>query len=85
MNISLTNELESFIQAKVQQGLYHSASEVVREGLRLLVEQDEIKKKRIEVLNLEIDKGLASLKSGNIISGDDAYKQLQERRDSYNQ
>jgi antitoxin ParD1/3/4 len=35
MNVSLTPELESFIQGKVSTGLYYSASEVVREGLRL--------------------------------------------------
>lgn len=36
MNVSLTPELEKFVQGKVESGLYHSASEVIREGLRLL-------------------------------------------------
>jgi antitoxin ParD1/3/4 len=36
MNISLTAELEQFVQFQVQSGMYHSASEVIREGLRLL-------------------------------------------------
>ena len=38
MNISLTPELEELIHQKVASGLYHSASEVIREGLRLLKE-----------------------------------------------
>jgi hypothetical protein len=36
MNVSLTPELEKLVTRKVQSGLYQSASEVVREGLRLL-------------------------------------------------
>ncbi len=85
MNVSLTPELEQFIDSKVKSGFYGSASEVIREGLRLLDEQETIKKKRIEMLNLEIDKGLSSLKSGNVISGEEAIRQLKERRASYKQ
>ena len=36
MNVSLTPELERFVQGRVESGLYNNASEVVREGLRLL-------------------------------------------------
>lgn len=85
MNVSLTPELEQFIDSKVKSGFYGSASEVIREGLRLLDEQESIKKKRLEMLNLEIDKGLSSLKSGNVVSGDEAYRQIVERRASYKQ
>jgi antitoxin ParD1/3/4 len=83
MNVSLSSELEQFIASKVASGLYGSSSEVIREGLRLLVEQDAVKKKRLEVLNLEIDKGVASLEAGRVIGGEDAYRQLVARRDSY--
>jgi putative addiction module CopG family antidote len=41
MNVSLTPELEKFVDGKVESGLYNNASEVVREGLRLLQERDE--------------------------------------------
>ena len=40
MNVSLTPELEQFVNGKVRTGRYNSASEVVREALRLL-EQHE--------------------------------------------
>jgi len=43
MNVSLTPTLERYIQAKVQSGRYSSASEVVREGLRALQEQETAK------------------------------------------
>ena len=41
MNVSLTSELEKFVSAKVDSGRYNSASEVVREALRLLEEHDQ--------------------------------------------
>ena len=40
MNVSLTPELEKFVDDKVESGLYNNASEVIREGLRLLKEND---------------------------------------------
>lgn len=40
MNVSLTPDLERFVREKVDSGLYNSASEVVREALRLLVARD---------------------------------------------
>jgi len=43
MNVSLTPELEEFIAVKVESGRYTSASEVVREALRLLEEHDRAK------------------------------------------
>jgi antitoxin ParD1/3/4 len=40
MNISLTKTLEDFVQSKVDSGMYASTSEVIRAGLRALVEQE---------------------------------------------
>ena len=45
MNVSLTPELEKFVERKVESGLYNNASEVIREGIRLLKEHDEIRTK----------------------------------------
>jgi antitoxin ParD1/3/4 len=41
MNVSLTAKLEALVNEKVRSGLYHTASEVVREALRLLKLRDE--------------------------------------------
>jgi antitoxin ParD1/3/4 len=41
VNVSLTRELERLISEKVDTGMYQTASEVVREGLRLLKDRDE--------------------------------------------
>lgn len=44
MNVSLTKELESFVSQKVKSGRYSSASEVIRESLRLLEQEDQRKR-----------------------------------------
>jgi antitoxin ParD1/3/4 len=64
MNISLTPELEAIVHEKVKTGLYHSASEVIRQALRLLQEQEQLRQIRLDDLRKEIAKGLASLERG---------------------
>ena len=41
MNVSLTQELEDLVNEKVRSGFYQTASEVVREALRLLKQRDD--------------------------------------------
>ncbi|MGC2062689.1 MAG: type II toxin-antitoxin system ParD family antitoxin [Thermodesulfovibrionales bacterium] len=60
MNISLTPQLEKLVKNKVESGLYGSASEVMREALRLLEERDRRHTLRDEELKAEIKKGLDS-------------------------
>jgi antitoxin ParD1/3/4 len=64
MNVSLTPELEEMVSQKVESGLYTSASEVIREGLRLLKEQDELKRMRQEELRREVLKGYEQAQRG---------------------
>jgi len=60
MNISLTPYLEDLVKGKVESGLYNSASEVMREALRLLEERDRLRELRFEELRREIQKGIDS-------------------------
>lgn len=60
MNISLTPHLENLVKTKVESGLYNSASEVMREALRLLEKRDQLHATRIEELRAEISRGLNS-------------------------
>ena len=64
MNVSLTPELEQFIQAKLTSGTYHSASEVIREGLRLLKERDQLQEMNLAALREEILKGVQQADQG---------------------
>lgn len=60
MNVNLTHELEEMVKQKVTSGLYNSASEVVREALRLMEEQDRIRAVKLEHLRQAIREGLDS-------------------------
>ena len=60
MNISLTPQLEKLVKSKVESGLYGSASEVMRDALRLLEERDRRQSLRVQELRAEIRKGLDS-------------------------
>lgn len=82
MNISLTPELEHFIQDKVNSGMYTSASEVIRESLRLLHTHDDIQTQRIKQLNQAIDIGLEQLSSGKKVSTHESYKRMKLKIDT---
>ena len=49
MNVSLTKELEKLVNDRVKSGMYQTASEVVREGLRLLKERDSLESLRRDI------------------------------------
>jgi antitoxin ParD1/3/4 len=58
MNVSLTPELERLVNEKVASGMYGSASEVVREALRLLNERDRARADRLAELKRNIAIGI---------------------------
>ncbi|MCX7096374.1 MAG: type II toxin-antitoxin system ParD family antitoxin [Methylococcales bacterium] len=60
MNVTLTPQLENMIKQKVSSGLYNSASEVVREALRLMEAQDRLHDVKLEQLRQDIHDGLNS-------------------------
>lgn len=70
MNVHLTPELEQMIQTKVKTGRYNSASEVMREALRLMEERDQLKILQTEEIRKKIAAGLLSLSAGNGIDGE---------------
>ena len=71
MNVSLTPQLEAMIQEKVATGLYNSASEVIREALRLLEERDRINHIRFEELRKQVKRGIKQLEHGDWQEYDD--------------
>jgi antitoxin ParD1/3/4 len=76
MNVSLTPELERRIAQKVDSGLYTTASEVVREGLRLLFAADERHESRLARLRADIQIGLDELDQGQGVPGDEVMAEL---------
>jgi antitoxin ParD1/3/4 len=81
MNVSLTTELEKFVSAKVESGRYNSASEVVREALRLrlLEEYDHARSVRLAGFNEELGRRLDTLDRGQHVSPSDARARLKRK------
>lgn len=60
MNVNLSPQLEDMVRSKVSSGLYTSASEVVREALRLMQEHDQMREAKLEELRRDVRRGLES-------------------------
>ncbi len=82
MDVSLTPELERRVAEKVDSGLYMSASEVIRESLRLLFETEEMRDRRLDRLRAEIRLGLDQLDQGEGIPGELVLAEVTERLES---
>lgn len=80
MNVSLTPELEAFVHRKVESGRYNSASEVIRESLRLLEEDDWLKERRLEEIRREVQKGVDQIRNGEYtqLNSDEELKEFFE-------
>lgn len=77
MNLHLTQELEELVQSRVKSGRYGSASEVVRDALRILADRDELMEIRKRELRKKIAQGLDSLQRGEGVDGNEMFAQLE--------
>ena len=81
MHVSLTPHLEELVRDKVKSGLYNSASEVVREALRLMDDRDRVREMRLEDLRKEIQIGVDQIERGEVTPGEEVFRQLRERNE----
>jgi antitoxin ParD1/3/4 len=79
MNVSLTPELEQLIHKKVETGLYLSASEVVREALRLLEERDRVSAVKLDALRKDIQIGIDQADRGELREGPEVFARLRKK------
>lgn len=75
MNVHLTAELKKLVEDEVASGRYASASEVVREALRLLIEE---RNWRAEVRR-KIAEGVAEAEAGYLVDGEQVFERLRKR------
>ena len=78
MNISLTPELEQYINEQVKSGKYASVSEIVGEALRLLWERDRIREARLAELKEKIREGIEASERGEVVDGEEFFAELEE-------
>jgi len=82
MNVSLTPELEQFVNNKVESGRYNSASEVVREALRLLEQHDQARAAQLAEFNQELGRRLDSLDRGEHVDPAEARARLKRKSEA---
>ena len=82
LNVSLTPELEAYIAAKVAGGTYISASEVVREGLRLLQAAEDTRAAWAAAAREHIEHGWQQAARGQLTDGPTAMRRVKARMDA---
>jgi antitoxin ParD1/3/4 len=82
MNVSLGQRWEDFVENKVKSGDYQTASEVLREGLRLLEKEQLLKQisvSSLPELEARLLKAAASLDAGKGVDGEQVFARLRQR------
>jgi antitoxin ParD1/3/4 len=82
MNVSLTPELEAFIDARVASGRYQTASEVVRAGLRLLEADEQERAAALAEVRQKIAVGLEQARRGELLDGEAVFDELNKEHGS---
>ena len=77
MDVSLSSDVEAYINEQIAAGVYPSANEAIREGVRLMKEQDALNQIRLEALRAQIAVGTAQIESGDVIEHKNAEEFLQ--------
>jgi antitoxin ParD1/3/4 len=78
VNISITPELDAFLQSRVQSGRYQTTSEVVREALRLLERQEMERDEAFQQLKAKLERGAAQADAGQLLDGDEVFDELRQ-------
>ena len=79
MNVNLGPVLDQFVANLLKSGLYQSQSEVLREGLRLLKEREELKQLRLAELRKEIAIGTEQARQGNVVDGEEVFAEIRRK------
>ena len=79
MNVNLGPTFDDFVAQMLKIGLYQSQSEVLREGLRLLKDREEIKRLRLSQLKKEIALGIEQADRGEFVDGEASFRRIREK------
>ena len=81
VNISITPELDAFLQSRVQSGRYQTTSEVVREALRLLERHEQERDEAFLQLKGKLQRGAEEADRSELLDGDQVFEELREMID----
>ena len=79
MNVHLGTVFDEFVSDLLKTGYYQTQSEVLREGLRLLKEREEVKQMRMAELRKEIAVGGEQADRGEFVDGPEAFAKIRQR------
>lgn len=79
MNVNLGSVLDQFVADLLRTGLYQTQSEILREGLRLLKEREDVKKLRLSELRKEIATGIEQADRGEFVDGEQTFAEIRKR------
>ena len=79
MNVNLGSVFDQFVADLLKTGLYQSQSEILREGLRLLKEREDLKNLRLAELRKEIAIGSEQADRGQFVDGEQTFAEIRRR------
>jgi antitoxin ParD1/3/4 len=82
MNVNLGPTFDKFVGKLLGSGLYQSQSEILREGLRLLKEREDVKGLRLQEFRKELAIGIEQADSGRFVDGQKAFQEIRKKSES---
>jgi len=79
VNVSLTPALEKFVLRQVKSGRYQSSSEVIRDSLRVLVQEKQREAAALKELQRKIDAGMRDIERGRVVDGEAFFRDLEAK------
>ncbi len=79
MNVNLGPVFDKFVGKLLTSGLYQSQSEILREGLRLLKEREDVKNLRLQEFRKDLAIGIEQADHGNFVDGEKAFQKIRKK------